>query len=64
MTAIYKFRKMKGITQYELAEKLGVSAATISQYESGTRAPNLVRLKKLAQILGCTTDQLLEPIEA
>ena len=63
MTALYKYRKEKGITQRELAEKLGVTQPTITQYETGARKPDIVMLKKIATILGCTTDQLLEPIE-
>lgn len=63
MTALHKFRKAKGLTQRELAEKLGVTASTITQYETGARKPDIVTLKKLAAILECTTDQLLEPIE-
>lgn len=63
MTALYQYRKEKGITQRELAKELGVSQPTITQYESGARKPDIVTLKKLAAILGCTTDQLLEPIE-
>lgn len=63
MTALYKYRKANGITQRELAEKLGVAQPTITQYETGVRKPDIVTLKKLAKILGCTTDQLLEPIE-
>lgn len=63
MTALYKYRKAKGITQRELAEKLGVTQPTIAQYETGVRKPDIVTLKKLAVLLECTTDQLLEPIE-
>lgn len=63
MTAIYKYRKAKGWTQRELAERLGVRPPTITQYETGARKPDIVTLKKLAKILDCTTDQLLEPIE-
>lgn len=63
MTAIYKYRKEKGWTQRELAERLGVRSSTITQYETGVRKPDIVTLKKLAKILDCTTDQLLEPIE-
>ncbi len=63
MTAIYKYRKEKGWTQRELAERLGVKPSTITQYETGVRKPDIVTLKKLANILDCTTDQLLEPIE-
>lgn len=63
MTALYKYRKAKGLTQRELAKKLGTAQPTITQYETGARKPDIVTLKKLAAILGCTTDQLLEPIE-
>ena len=58
-TAIEKYRKMKGMTQCDLADKLGVTASAISQYESGKREPSIVQLKRLAKILDCTTDQLL-----
>lgn len=63
MTALYKYRKERGLTQRELSERLGVTQPTITQYETGARKPDIVTLKKLAAILGCTTDQLLEPIE-
>ena len=63
MTALYEYRKKKGLTQRELSKQLGVTQSTITQYENGVRKPDIVTLKKLAAILGCTTDQLLEPIE-
>lgn len=63
MTALCKYRKEKGMRQKELAEAIGVTPAAIAQYETGTRKPDIIKLKKLAVILGCTTDQLLEPIE-
>lgn len=63
MTALYEYRKKKGLTQRELSEQLGVTQPTITQYETGVRKPDIVTLKKLAVILDCTTDQLLEPIE-
>lgn len=63
MTAIYKYRKQAHLTQRALGEKIGVNANTINQYETGIRKPDIIKLKKLAAVLGCTTDQLLEPIE-
>jgi len=63
MTAIYKYRKKNGMTQRELAEAIGVTASAITQYESGFRKPDIIMLKKLAIVLHCTADQLLEPIE-
>ena len=51
------------IKQSELAEQLGVSKATISMWETDKRSPTIDTLKKLSKIFGCTTDELLEPIE-
>lgn len=63
MIALYKYRTRKAITQAELAKRLGVTPNCITQWESGVRRPNVVMLKKLAELLGCTADDLLEPIE-
>ena len=63
MTAIYKYRKCQKMTQRELAEAVGVTPSAITQYETGARKPDIVTLKKLALVLHCTTDQLLEPIK-
>lgn len=61
--ALKENRIARGLTQKALAKLLNVSEPTISQYETGARKPDIVTLKKLAAILECTTDQLLEPIE-
>lgn len=63
MTALYEYRENKKMTQRELALAIGVTPNAISQYETGTRKPDIVTLKKLAAALHCTTDQLLEPIK-
>ncbi len=63
MTALYEYRKRQRMTQRELAEAIGVTQSTITQYETGVRKPDIITLKKLAVALHCTTDQLLEPIK-
>lgn len=63
MTAIYQYRKKAGLTQKQLGDALGVAQSTMAQYETGARKPDIVTLKKLALVLHCTTDQLLEPIK-
>lgn len=63
MTALYKYRKESGLTQKQLGDSVGLTQPTINQYETGVRKPDIVTLKKLAAVLHCTTDQLLEPIE-
>lgn len=56
---IVKLRKEKGLTQEELAEKLGVSAQAISKWENDASCPDITLLPTLASILGVTTDELL-----
>ncbi len=63
MTALCEYRKRQNMTQRELANVIGVATSTITQYETGVRKPDIITLKKLAAVLHCTTDQLLEPIK-
>jgi len=52
-------RKARGLTQVQLAEKIGSTQRAVSRYETiADRAPAPV-LAKLAQALGVTTDELL-----
>lgn len=48
---IKQARKKSGLTQKELGEKLGVSAAMIAQYENNKRNPKWKTLKKIADAL-------------
>lgn len=63
MIALKEYRVKKGYTQTQVAEALGVTPVCITQWESGVRRPNVIMLKKLAELLECTADDLLEPIE-
>lgn len=49
-------RKGRGLTQQDLAEKLGVNRATISNYEIGRRTPHLNELKIFAEFYGVGLD--------
>lgn len=62
MIAIRNFREQMRWTQAYLAERCGVSKSTVSMWETGERKPDIIMLKKLAGIFGCTADDLLEPI--
>ncbi|PSR36836.1 MAG: hypothetical protein C7B44_06905 [Sulfobacillus thermosulfidooxidans] len=57
-------RKQAGYTQAELAEKVGVSQYTISNYEQESRQPPLELLVQLADVLGTSTDYLLGRVDA
>ena len=48
---IKKYRKQKGLTQKELASKVGVAASTITKYEKGDLEPSLDTIKKIANVL-------------
>lgn len=49
---IRAFRKLKGYTQQELAEKLRVSVAVLGSLERGTRKPDPKLLGSIAETLG------------
>lgn len=52
-------RKIAKLTQAQLAEKIGLSVATINNIETGIRGTTPENVLLLAQALGTTTDYLL-----
>lgn len=60
---IFNQRKLKGLSQEELAEKVGVSRQAVSKWETGEALPEITKLKALAEIFGVTTDFLLNEDE-
>ena len=56
---IRELRTSKKLSQAQLADRLGVSNAMVSAYELSTRLPSFEVLKKLAKVLGVSTDFLL-----
>ncbi len=55
---IAEVREMKGISQQELANALGVKREYLSRIENGHRGLSLERQKKIAKILRCGLDAL------
>ena len=55
---INKARLDAGLTQIEVAEKLGVAQAQYARWENGGRNPKDETVKKLAEIFGVTFDKL------
>jgi transcriptional regulator with XRE-family HTH domain len=45
-------RKTRGLTQQQLADKLNVKRATISNYEIGRRSPHIKELEDISEALG------------
>lgn len=56
---IRKYRKEKGLTQEEIAARLGVTAPAVNKWENGNACPDIGLLAPLARLLGITTDTLL-----
>ena len=54
-----EIRKTQGFSQKSLAEKLGVSATNIYNYEIGRTEPSLEMLCKIADVLSVTLDFLI-----
>mgnify|MGYP000160076713 CR=1 FL=1 len=51
-------RKMRGMTQEELAEKIDVSRQTLSKYETGESLPDVEKSRLIAEVLDVTLDEL------
>ena len=58
-TNIKKYRKEKGLTQRELADKLNIATNSLSRYEIGERRPPIDMIEKIAEILNVTPIQLM-----
>ena len=56
---IRKYRKNLGMTQEELAKKMGVIQPNVHRWEKGLVTPSLETIKKLAKILNVSADGLL-----
>lgn len=58
MRGLKAMRRRAGYTVVQLAERLSVTRATIYFWEQGRYLPNAGLLPELAEILGCTIDDL------
>ena len=56
---IRALRKSAGLTQKDLADKLGISFQAVSKWEKGNTLPDTVIIPELCEILGTTADKLL-----
>ena len=62
---ICQLRRKCGLSQEQLAERIGVSRQAISKWESGTSTPELEKLIALSECFQITLDELIrEPVSA
>ena len=52
-------RKRLGLTQEQMAEKLGVTAQAVSKWENDQSCPDIAMIPRLAELFGVSTDELL-----
>lgn len=55
-----RLRIARGLTQAQLAEKIGCTGKDISRWEHGVRRPSTPSLLKLSAALECSIEELLE----
>ncbi len=60
---IQNLRKAKGISQEELADKVGVSRQAVSKWESEQSVPDLDKIIIMSEYFDVTTDYILKGIE-
>lgn len=56
-----QIREFRGLTQQELADKTGLAASQISNFECGERTPSLKNLVKLCLALDYSPSHFLTP---
>lgn len=61
---IFRHRRQLGLSQEELAERLGVTRQAVSKWELGSSVPELETVVALARLFGVTADYLLSSEEA
>ena len=59
-TMIAELRKQHGMTQLELAEKMGVTDKAVSKWERDLSCPDINSLPNLAQILEVSVEELMQ----
>ena len=57
---LFDARKKKGMSQEEVAEKLGISRQTVSKWETDESLPDIRQSKRLAVLYGLSLDELVE----
>lgn len=53
-------RERLGLTQREVAERMGVDQSAVSQWETGKTHPKAGLLVRLSQLYNCSVDELLK----
>lgn len=58
-TIVAELRKAKGMTQADLAQKMGITDKAVSKWERDLSYPDIASIPRLAEILGVSVDELM-----
>lgn len=58
--SLFHARKKSGLSQEEVAEKIGVSRQTISKWETNETIPDIYQSKRMAKLYNVSLDELVE----
>jgi putative transcriptional regulator len=64
VSRLKEIRSAAGLTQAELAERVGVSRKTINTVENGVFVPSTILALKLGRALGCPVEALFQLVTA
>jgi len=57
---IVRYMEKKGLTQVDVAEYMGVSQATVSNWCKGIKMPRMDKIDRLCELFGCSRTDLLD----
>ncbi len=57
---IKEVRKQSGVSQIQMAKKLGISQGAVAMWETGKRIPKTTDLPKIAEALNVPVETILE----
>lgn len=59
---IVRMRKKKGLSQKQVAERIGVSQNAVYQWENGFRCAKLETVIKISEAIGCSPNEILNGV--
>lgn len=63
MNRIAELRKLKNVSQKDIADAVGVSVFAVSKWETGKTLPTGDNLRKMAKYLGCEPEEILSVLD-